>query len=82
MKPQQVTEIVQQSEDIEQEKQREEMSLEGREYYHNHPVMKLVAEVLETSLCFSIHSPIRIEMVSEWEKTDVKNRTWYLKNRT
>ncbi len=57
----------------------EEMSLEeGREYYHNHPVMKLVTELLlKASLQFSKYSILLIEKaISEWEKTDIKNRTW------
>ena len=55
----------------------EEMSLEeGREYYRNHPVMKLVTELLlKTSVYFSIHHILLIEkVISEWEKTDIKKR--------
>ena len=57
----------------------EEMSLEeGREYYRNHPVMKLVTEViLKTSMSFCRHSALHIErVISTWEKTDVKKRKW------
>ena len=57
----------------------EEMSLEeGREYYRNHPVMKLVTELLlKSSVYFSIHHILLIEKaISEWEKTDIKKRRW------
>lgn len=57
----------------------EEMSLEeGREYYRNHPVMKLVTELLlKTSMYFTMHSePVIEKAISEWEKTDIKNRRW------
>jgi hypothetical protein len=57
----------------------EEMSLEeGREYYRNHPVMKLVYEaMLKTSMYFCRCSFVEIEKaISEWETIDVKNRKW------
>ncbi len=57
----------------------EEMSLEeGREYYRNHPVMKLVTELLlKTSIQFSLYPILSIEkVISEWEKTDIEKRRW------
>lgn len=57
----------------------EEMSLEeGREYYRNHPVMRLVTELLlKTGQKFYLHSAVQMErIISEWEKTDVENRKW------
>ena len=57
----------------------EEMSLEeGREYYRNHPVMKLVTELLlKTAMYFIKHpEPVIEKVISEWEKTDIENRRW------
>ena len=57
----------------------EEMSLEeGREYYRNHPVMKLVTELLlKASVQFSRYHILLIEKaISEWEKTDIEKRRW------
>ncbi len=57
----------------------DEMSLEeGREYYRNHPVMKLVTEaMLKTSMYFCQRPLVKIEKaISEWETIDVKNRRW------
>ena len=57
----------------------EEMSLEeGREYYRNHPVMKLVTELLlKTSMYFTMYpEPVIEKAISEWEKTDIENRRW------